>query len=193
VGRLTLDSPDVTLSGGVTAREVEVRQGTWQLNSGRVSDARITAGPGGRIIGNATLSNVTLAADLTVNSKSLVVAGSLTLDDATMWMGDTALRGGDLRGQGRIVFDGTALGSVDVPNVIESGIEVVVGSGKPLTMGARYARTNFVNQGKITVDAGGVRWGSTAAAAGRTRGRSRWARARRCTRTGSRPWAAWAR
>jgi len=50
VGRLTLDSPDVTLQGGVTAREVDVRQGTWWLTSvARVTDARITIGPGGKV------------------------------------------------------------------------------------------------------------------------------------------------
>lgn len=161
VGRLTLDSPDVTLSGGVTAREVDVRQGTWWLTSAaRIADARITIGPGGNIdLGGSpgpVFSNVTLASDLTINSSTLGVAGSLTLDNATVRFQGylIGLGGGDLRGHGRVVFDGIDVGRLTVSSVIEPGIEVVVETGRQASMGRPDARTNFVNQGTITVNPG---------------------------------------
>jgi hypothetical protein len=160
VGRLTLDSPDVTLLGGVTAREVDVRQGTWWLSGGdRVVDARITIGSGGKIDLPGTIgplfSNVTLASDLAINWSTLAVAGSLTLDNATVsFTGpSSSLGGGDLRGHGRVVLDAD-LGRLTPSSVIESGIEVVVESNRQVSMGRPDSRTNFVNQGTINVNPG---------------------------------------
>ena len=144
----------------MTARDVEVRRGTWWLiNGARVANARITVGPEGRIdvagSPGPVFSNVTLASD-----PDDLLVGAVGGGEPDARPRDVAIRRfelGDGRrpaGQGRLVFGSDFVGRFSAANVVESGIELVVDGGKQVAIGSPEARTNFVNQGTITVSAG---------------------------------------
>jgi hypothetical protein len=105
-----------------------------------------------------TFTNVTLASDLNVRV-ALTASGNLTLDNATLRLGNATTGGttftqsgvgGGIRGQGRLVVASTTGARLFLGSAIDPGISIDVADGD-LVIGEPTRRANLTNHGTITV------------------------------------------
>ena len=160
----------ITLSGTATVAEIDSSR-PLRIQGGTLSGARFVGTDGAQLVATSsggTLSAVTLASNLDVSSGSITIRNSLTLDGATVRIGDrdgtnaaaVTFDGGTqtIDGTGDFVFGAHSSNRI-FPRGTSASQDLTIGSG--ITIHGNYGSIEgsssypirLVNQGTIAADA----------------------------------------
>ena len=176
LGSFTPSETTVNLTGTVnntgTTLALSAATGSWNLEGGAINGGTVTEADGAELMftNSGTLNGVAFDnnLDLATNSVAVAIDGGLTLDDANVYLGNTAgstygqldfYGTQTLGGTGTVVFGPNGSNGIDGSNfssgtlTIGSGITVDGTSG---SIAAGYYNTEAViNQGTIAADGSG--------------------------------------